>query len=97
VTFDGRGDGSPRALWRARVEPGQTAWLSPCREEDKGQTTAPEAIDGLLDIRLSTLGSARIGANPEQLFAAAWSASLESAIVAAARRRMANFGIATLV
>jgi Ohr subfamily peroxiredoxin len=43
--------------------------------------------DGLLDIRLSAPGSARIGANPEQLFAAAWSASFESAIVFAAQQR----------
>ena len=43
--------------------------------------------DGRLDIRLSTPGSARIGTNPEQLFAAAWSACFESAIVQAARRR----------
>ena len=43
--------------------------------------------DGALDIRLSTPGSARIGANPEQLFAAAWSASLGSAIVVAALRQ----------
>jgi len=43
--------------------------------------------DGVLDIRLATPGSPRIGANPEQLFAAAWSASLESAIEFAARRR----------
>jgi Ohr subfamily peroxiredoxin len=43
--------------------------------------------DGLLDIRLSTPGAARIGATPEQLFAAAWSASLESAISVAARQR----------
>jgi len=48
---------------------------------------AARSSDGLLDIRLSTPGSARIGANPEQLFAVAWSASLESAIAAAARRR----------
>ena len=32
--------------------------------------------DGLLDIRLSVLGSASIGTNPEQLLAAGWSASL---------------------
>ena len=32
--------------------------------------------DGLLDIRLSMPGSASIGANPEQLLAAGWSASL---------------------
>jgi lipoyl-dependent peroxiredoxin len=43
--------------------------------------------DGLLDIRLSTPGSARIGTNPEQLFAAGWSACFESAIAAAARER----------
>jgi Ohr subfamily peroxiredoxin len=43
--------------------------------------------DGRLDIRLSTPGSARIGTNPEQLFAAAWSACFESAIVLAARKR----------
>ena len=48
---------------------------------------ASRSSDGLLDIRLATPGSARIGANPEQLFAAAWSASLESAIALAARRR----------
>jgi osmotically inducible protein OsmC len=43
--------------------------------------------DGRLDIRFSTPGSARIGTNPEQLFAAAWSACLESAIALAARKR----------
>jgi osmotically inducible protein OsmC len=48
---------------------------------------ASRSSDGLLDIRLSTPGSARIGANPEQLFAAAWSASLESALSAAVRQR----------
>jgi lipoyl-dependent peroxiredoxin len=42
---------------------------------------------GLLDIRLSTPGSTRIGANPDQLFAAGWSASFESAIALAARKR----------
>jgi osmotically inducible protein OsmC len=43
--------------------------------------------DGSLDIRLAAPGSSRIGANPEQLFAAAWSASLESAIALVARQR----------
>jgi osmotically inducible protein OsmC len=43
--------------------------------------------DGQLDIRLSTLGSARIGTNPEQLFAAGWSACFESAIALAANTR----------
>ncbi|MGA8495509.1 MAG: organic hydroperoxide resistance protein [Xanthobacteraceae bacterium] len=43
--------------------------------------------DGRLDVRLSTPGSARIGTNPEQLFAAGWSACFASAIALAARNR----------
>jgi osmotically inducible protein OsmC len=48
---------------------------------------ASRSLDGLLDIRLSTPGSARIGTNPEQLFAAGWSASFANAIALAARKR----------
>jgi lipoyl-dependent peroxiredoxin len=48
---------------------------------------ASRSSDGNLDIRLSTPGSKRIGTNPEQLFAASWSASLERAITQAARKR----------
>jgi osmotically inducible protein OsmC len=44
------------------------------------------ASDGHLDIKLSTPGSARIGTNPEQLFAAGWSACFESAVGLAARK-----------
>jgi Ohr subfamily peroxiredoxin len=36
--------------------------------------------DGRLDVRLGVPGTARIGTNPEQLFAAGWSACSESAI-----------------
>jgi Ohr subfamily peroxiredoxin len=43
--------------------------------------------DGCLDIRLVSPGSARIGTNPEQLFAAAWSACLESALAIAAYKK----------
>ena len=48
---------------------------------------AARSSDGRLDIRLSTPGSARIGTNPEQLFAAAWSACFESAIAHVAHKR----------
>jgi lipoyl-dependent peroxiredoxin len=41
---------------------------------------ASRSADGLLDVRLSAPGSARIGTNPEQLFAAGWSACFESAM-----------------
>src|SRR5262245_36120727 len=43
--------------------------------------------DGRLDIKLSLPGSPRIGSNPEQLLAAAWSACLESAIALATHKR----------
>lgn len=43
--------------------------------------------DGHLDVRLSAPGSGRIGTNPEQLFAAGWSACFESAISLVARKK----------
>jgi len=43
--------------------------------------------DGRLDVKHSLPGSPRIGTNPEQLFAAGWSACFESAIGLAARKR----------
>ena len=42
--------------------------------------------DGHLDIRLSPPGTAGSGANPEQLFAAGWSACFEGAMGIAARK-----------
>jgi Ohr subfamily peroxiredoxin len=48
---------------------------------------ASRSSDGLLDIRLSTPGSMRIGTNPEQLLAAGWSASFASAIVSVAHEK----------
>jgi osmotically inducible protein OsmC len=43
--------------------------------------------DGNLDIRIAPPGTNRTGTNPEQLFAAGWSACFESAIGIAARKR----------
>src|SRR5882724_978384 len=48
---------------------------------------AARSSDGRLDVRLSTPGSARIGTNPEQLFAAGWSACFESALALVARQK----------
>lgn len=45
------------------------------------------SLDGRLDVKFSLPGSPRIGANPEQLFAAGWSACFETAIGLAARKR----------
>ena len=51
---------------------------------------AARSADGLLDVRLSAPGSARIGTNPEQLFAAGWSACFESAMgLVAGKRKIA--------
>jgi Ohr subfamily peroxiredoxin len=43
--------------------------------------------DGRLDVKLSLPGSTRVGTNPEQLFAAGWSACFESAIAIVAQAR----------
>jgi lipoyl-dependent peroxiredoxin len=43
--------------------------------------------DGRLEIKLSPPGSTGTGTNPEQLFAAGWSACFEGAIGIAARKR----------
>jgi Ohr subfamily peroxiredoxin len=48
---------------------------------------ASKSSDGNLDIRLSLPGSHGAGTNPEQLFAAGWSACFESAIGIAARKK----------
>ena len=46
-----------------------------------------KSSDGNLDIRLSLPGSHGTGTNPEQLFAAGWSACFESAIGIAAHKK----------
>jgi Ohr subfamily peroxiredoxin len=47
---------------------------------------AARSSDGNLDIKLSTPGAAGTGTNPEQLFAAGWSACFEGAMGLAARK-----------
>ena len=48
---------------------------------------ASRSSDGHLDVKLSTPGKTGTGTNPEQLFAAGWSACFESAIGLEARKR----------
>ena len=52
--------------------------------------------DGHLDVKLARPGSTRIGANPEQLFGAGWSACFESAIARAARESKVTLGEVTI-
>ena len=55
-----------------------------------GRDGASRTPDGRLDVRLSTPGTAGAGTNPEQLFAAGWSACFLSAIgLVAAQRKVA--------
>jgi Ohr subfamily peroxiredoxin len=51
-----------------------------------GRDGASRSSDGRLDIRLSTPGGQGSGTNPEQLFAAGWSACFEGTMAIAARK-----------
>jgi osmotically inducible protein OsmC len=52
-----------------------------------GREGASRSSDGRLDIRLSIPGAPGTGTNPEQLFAAGWSACFEGAMAVVARKR----------
>jgi Ohr subfamily peroxiredoxin len=55
-----------------------------------GRDGASRSSDGRLDVKLSSPGTAGGGTNPEQLFAAGWSACFMSAIgVVASQRKVA--------
>jgi osmotically inducible protein OsmC len=54
-----------------------------------GRDGSSRSSDGRLDIKLSQPGSSAAGTNPEQLFAAGWSACFIGAIgIAAAKRKL---------
>ena len=57
---------------------------------------ASRSSDGLLDVKLANPGEIRIGTTPEQLFAAGWSASFESAIALAASNSKIALGEITI-
>src|SRR5271166_1104885 len=52
-----------------------------------GRDGASRSSDGNLDVKLVTPGTGRPGTNPEQLFAAGWSACFMSAIAHVAAQR----------
>jgi lipoyl-dependent peroxiredoxin len=72
---------------RATPQNGKVVYTAKTRTTGGRENGASRSSDGHLDIKLSTPGSARIGTNPEQLFAAGWSVCFESAIGLAARKR----------
>jgi osmotically inducible protein OsmC len=52
-----------------------------------GRDGTSRSNDGRLDVRLASPGAPGVGTNPEQLFAAGWSACFEGAMELAARKR----------
>ena len=52
-----------------------------------GREGASRSSDGRLDVKLSAPGSTGDGTNPEQMFAAGWSACFQGAMGLAARKR----------
>src|SRR5215468_5319661 len=56
-----------------------------------------KSSDGHLDIKLSTPGTNGIGTNPEQLFAAGWSACFEGAMAIAASKKGLKIPEATAI
>ena len=70
--------------------PGKVIYTAKTHTTGGRENGASLSSDGRLDITLSTPGSARIGTNLEQLFAAGWSACFESAITHAARKKKIN-------
>ena len=53
----------------------------------RGREGAARSSDGRLDVQLAVPGSSGAGTNPEQLFAAGWSACFEGAIAIAAKSK----------
>jgi Ohr subfamily peroxiredoxin len=62
-----------------------------------GREGASSSSDGRLNIKLSPPGSAAGGTNPEQLFAAGWSACFEGAMGLAARKKKVALPVDTFI
>ncbi len=67
--------------------PGKVIYTAKTHTTGGRENGVSRSSDGRLDVKHSLPGSPRIGTNPEQLFAAGWSACFESAIGLAARKR----------
>src|SRR5215470_275708 len=71
---------------KTKNEEGKVIYTARTRTTGGRDNGASRSADGHLDVKLATPGSTRIGTNPEQLFAAGWSACFESALALAARK-----------
>jgi len=83
-------------IMEKRTEGGNVVYTAVTRTIGGREQGVSRSCDGQLDVRLARPGSARIGTNPEQLFAAGWSASFVSAIALAARKTKVNLDGVTI-
>jgi Ohr subfamily peroxiredoxin len=67
------------------TQPGKTLYTAKTHTTG-GRDGASRSSDGRLDVKLSTPGTPGNGTNPEQLFAAGWSACFEGAMGLEARK-----------
>lgn len=68
------------------VEAGNVLYTAKTHSSGDRQNGVSRSSDGRLDIRLASPGSTGVGTNPEQLFAAGWSACFHGAMGLAAHR-----------
>jgi Ohr subfamily peroxiredoxin len=69
------------------LAPGKVIYTAKIHTIGGRENGAARSSDGNLDVMLAVPGSSRVGTNPEQLFAAGWSACFESAIGLVAQKR----------
>jgi len=80
----------------AETERGRVVYTAGTRTTGGREHGISRSCDGQLDVKLASPGSAHIGTNPEQLFAAGWSACFATAIAIAARKREVVLGEVTI-
>ena len=76
-----------RAQQRTAEAPGKVIYTARTHTTGGRENGVSRSSDGRLDIKLSPPGSPRVGTNPEQLFAAGWSACFEGALAVAAHKK----------
>ena len=72
---------------RTTEVPGKVIYTAKTHTTGGRENGVSRSSDGRLDVKLSLPGSPRIGTNPEQLFAAGWSACFEGALALAAHKK----------
>ena len=71
---------------RPKVQTGKVLYTAKTHTTGGRENGESRSSDGQLDVKISVPGSDRPGTNPEQLFAAGWSACFEGAMGLAARK-----------